>query len=86
MKISQYLYVFNYICTKGLKTEGVFYHEEIFAWHEKDGYTCYIGYKDLVLTLHFHGNNSFTYQNKNTLEEFSEVIKGCLPESILSER
>lgn len=85
MNLSQYLYVFNYICTQGVKSENVYYTEDFIAWHDFDGYTCYIGYKDVVLTLNFHGNNSFTYQDKKSFENFNVKIQNFLPELITSE-
>lgn len=85
MKISQYLYVFNYICTKGVKSENIYYLNDFFTWHDFDGYTCYIGYKDVVLTLHFHGKHSFTYQDTSSFKSFVEKIQDFLPESITSE-
>lgn len=85
MNISQYLYVFNYICAQGFKSENVYYAEDFVAWHDFDGYTCYIGYKDVLLTLHFYGKHSLTYQDKNSFNIFSTKIKNFLPELISSE-
>lgn len=78
MKLSQYLYVFNHIRTKGIKTKDVYYNGDLFAWHDIDGYTCYLGYKDLTLTLYFHGKHAYEYQDKKTLKKFEQLVKKVL--------
>lgn len=85
MKLSQYLYAFNHIMSKGVKRGNVYYAGELFAWHDMDGYTCYIGYKDLTMTLHFHGIHSYDYQDKKTLNDFSHLVQSLLPKLAINE-
>lgn len=75
MNVSNYLYMFNQIVSYGEKREGRFHFEEFSAWHDFDGYTCYIGYRDLTMTIYFHNRFSFEYLDKNTLNKFHQLIK-----------
>ena len=53
MNMSRYLYVFNYVLSNGTKRQGKYHFGELSAWHDFDGYTCYIGYKDLTMSFTF---------------------------------
>jgi hypothetical protein len=75
MNNSQYLYIFNHVITKGVNRDGKFYFGELSAWHDFDGYTCYLGYKDLTMTLYFHNRFSFDYQEESTLKAFSLLVE-----------
>jgi DUF3081 family protein len=72
------LSAFNEIITKGERVDSEYQLSGVKAWHDYDGYTCYIGYKDLTLTLLFHGKLSMDYQDKKTLAEFYDKIKKIL--------
>ncbi|WP_077340087.1 DUF3081 family protein [Pseudocolwellia agarivorans] len=72
---SQYLYVFNHVITNGINREGRLYLGKLTAWYDFDGYTCYLGYKDLTMTLYFHNRFSFDYQEETTLKEFYLLIE-----------
>ena len=74
MKLYNYLYFFNHIISEGTKEEGVYTFSELTAWYEFDGYTCYIGYKDLVISLYFHSQYSCDYTNRQTLKEFENIV------------
>ena len=72
------LSAFNEILTKGKRIDSGYQLNGVKAWHDYDGYTCYIGYKDLTLTLLFHGKLSLDYQEKKTLAEFYDKMKKIL--------
>ncbi len=72
------LSAFNEILTKGKRIDSEYQLNGVKAWHDYDGYTCYIGYKDLTLTLLFHGKLSLDYQEKKTLAEFYDKMKKIL--------
>ena len=72
------LSAFNEIITKGERVDSEYQLSGVKAWHDYDGYTCYIGYKDLTLTLLFHGKLSMDYQDKKTLAEFYDKIEKIL--------
>jgi len=75
MKRLPYLHVFNIVISHGERRQNVFYFGELSAWHDFDGYTCYIGYKDLTLTLTFHNQLAYKFESKSTMDEFNKLIE-----------
>jgi hypothetical protein len=75
MNMSHHLYLFNHIISYGQQLEGKFHFEELSAWHDIDGYTCYIGYKDLTMSLYFHSRFDYDYQEKATFKEFFALVE-----------
>ena len=55
-------------------SSGRYCDGDLSAWHEMDGYTCYLGYKDLTITLMFHGQLSYDFDHKATLNEFNQIV------------
>ena len=78
IETADYLLVFNTIITEGEKFESKYLYKGLEAWHDFDGYTCFLSYKDLTLTLLFHGKYSFDFSNKETMNEFVKKIKQLL--------
>jgi hypothetical protein len=74
LKSREYLRVFDLIISQGIKSKGVHEFLDMRAWHDFDGYTCWLAYKDLTVTLLFHGKLSVDFTNKETLNEFSKKI------------
>ena len=68
------LEAFNVITAKGVKKDGVYEFLGVRAWQDFDGYTCWLSYKDLTVSLLFHGKYSFEYQDKDTLKAFFNKI------------
>ncbi|MFT6735256.1 MAG: hypothetical protein ACJAS9_003461, partial [Polaribacter sp.] len=60
--------------TEGVKVEGEYKFLGIRAWHDFEGYTCWLAYKDLTVTLLFHGKFSIDYEQKDTLHEFYKKV------------
>ncbi|MGB0936298.1 MAG: DUF3081 family protein [Colwellia sp.] len=76
MKLHKYLTLFNNIISKGKKQDdGKYQLDKFVAWHDHDGYTCYLGYKDLVMTLYFHNKYAYDYDDKKTLTSFELLVK-----------
>ena len=73
-----YLQAFNAILTIGEKVAGGVEFDGIKALHDFDGYTCWLTYKDLTLTLKFHNNYQFEYANTETLSQFIKKIDKLL--------
>ena len=69
-----YLHLYNVVSSMGKKIDGVFQYGDIKAWHDFDGYTCWLSYKDLTVTLMFHSKFEFEYSQKDTLVEFSKQL------------
>lgn len=75
MNLTLHLNVFNHIILQGQKVSEKYVLGELSAWHDFDGYTCYLGYKDLTMSLYFHSRFSYDYTNESTREEFNALIE-----------
>lgn len=69
-----YLHLFDVVSSRGEKIDGVFEYSNIKTWHDFDGYTCWLSYKDLMVTLMFHSKFQVEYTKNETLEEFSKLF------------
>ena len=69
-----HLTLFNEVLNRGTKQDSLYELDGITAWHDLDGYTCYLGYKDLTLTLMFHGKVALEYEQEETQLEFNNKI------------
>lgn len=78
VKKQNLLQIFNLVTTKGTKTDGIYELSGIRASQDFDGYTCWLAYKDLTVTLMFHGSHDFDYQQKDTLESFFKKVSKLL--------
>jgi hypothetical protein len=74
MQLSDHLHVFNHIVSNGNKVEDKYFLDGIHAWHDLDGYSCFIGYKDVTLSLYFHGKFSYDFDNEQSVKEFKKII------------
>ncbi len=72
------LEAFDLITTIGEKVDGVYEFDGIRAAHDFDGYTCWLSYKDLTISLLFHGKYDFDYQDEDTLKAFFKKISRLL--------
>lgn len=70
LKYRDYLRIFDLISTKGTKLGCEYEFVGIRAQHDFDGYTCWIAYKDLTVTLLFHGKFEVQFDRKDTFNEF----------------
>lgn len=70
LKYREFLRVFDLISTKGIKSGSEYEFVGIRAQHDFDGYTCWLSYKDLTVTLLFHGKFEVEFDNKDTFDEF----------------
>jgi len=85
MKISRLkkmnlLHVFNVVTTQGTHANGYYEFAGLRASLDIDGYTCWLSYKDLTVTLLFHGMYDFDYQEKDTLDTFFKKVVHILHE------
>ncbi|PKF63666.1 DUF3081 domain-containing protein [Psychromonas sp. psych-6C06] len=78
LKKQNLLEVFDLITSNGNKVDGVYQFEDINASHDFDGYTCWLSYRDLTVSLLFHGSYDFQYENKETLEQFFKKVSNLL--------
>ena len=70
LKYRDYLRLFDLISSKGVKSGSEYELSGIRAQHDFDGYTCWLAYKDLTITLLFHGKFDVEFENKDTFDEF----------------
>ncbi len=75
LTVMQFLHVFDCVRANGDKHDHKYQLGELVAWHDYDGYTCWLGYKDVVVTLMFHGSLKIEYQNSKNYAAFN---KQCL--------
>ncbi|PKH01363.1 DUF3081 domain-containing protein [Psychromonas sp. MB-3u-54] len=78
IKKQNMLKMFNLVTTKGSRTDGVYELSGIRASQDFDGYTCWLAYKDLTVTIMFHGKHDFDYKEKDTLDIFFNRISDLL--------
>jgi hypothetical protein len=73
IQLRDFLQIYDAISTNGVKVDGVYEYLDIKAWHDFDGYTCWISYKDLTITLLFHGRFEMDYKYEDTLKQFYKI-------------
>jgi len=73
-----YLHLFNVVSTLGEKVNGGYEYQSIRAWHDFDGYTCWLKYKDLTVTLLFHNKYKIDYQSEDTVNIFLKKVDKLL--------
>lgn len=78
LKKRNLLEVFNLITTKGSKVGSDYTYSGIKAGQDFDGYTCWLSYKDLTVTLLFHGPYDLNYKEEDTLKVFFNKIANLL--------
>ncbi|MBC3767630.1 DUF3081 family protein [Neptunicella marina] len=70
----QALKVFNLVCEKGEKRDEHYFYQGLEAWHDFDGYTCYLKFNQATLTLYFHGKYNLDYADNGELESLFKKI------------
>ncbi|NRD72666.1 DUF3081 family protein [Shewanella sp. VB17] len=76
MTHANYLELFNHVLTHGTKQLSTMCLGSLSAWHEIDGYTCYLRSEGVTLTLLFHNRFSYEYDDESALLTFkSETEK-----------
>lgn len=73
--IKEFLRVFDYLRSTGEQLDNKYQLGEMFAWHDYDGYTCWLSYRDVTVTLMFHGSLKIEYDKASNYEDF---INHCL--------
>lgn len=71
----EFLRVFDYICSHGDKMDNQYKLGEIQASHDYDGYTCWLTFKDVTVTLMFHSSLKIEYGETSNYADF---IGQCL--------
>ncbi|NOH95786.1 DUF3081 domain-containing protein [Vibrio sp. 99-70-13A1] len=74
LTIKEFLRVFDCIRTSGEQLDNKYLLGEVYAWHDYDGYTCWLSYKDVTVTLMFHGSLKIEYGKP---ANYSDFINHC---------
>ena len=61
-----------------LAKQSFFSLDGLKAWHDTDGYTCWLSFKDLTVTLLFHGRIALDFKRSETFDEFSRMANRLL--------
>ena len=75
MHMHRYLALFNHLISLGDRKGDRYHLAELSAWYDYDGYTCYLGYQDLTMTIYFHNKYAYDYQDKQTLSSFEKMVE-----------
>lgn len=78
LALKDLLQIFNLVTTDGEKVNESYEFQGVKAWHDFDGYTCFLEYKDLTLTLLFHGRYNVDFQQQETFDNFVTKINKML--------
>jgi len=73
--IKEFLRVFEFIRSSGEQLDNKYQVGEMTAWHDYDCYTCWLSYRDVTVTLMFHGSLKIEYDKASNYEDF---INHCL--------
>lgn len=68
------LSVFNHVISHGDRSDESYVFQEFTAWSDFDGYTCFLKYRDVTLTMMFHGKYDLDYPNRDELVLFEKQI------------
>ncbi len=68
------LSVFNHILSHGEQCDGNYVFQGFKAWSDFDGYTCFLNYSNVTLTMMFHGKYEVDYPNRDELILFENKI------------
>ncbi|MGF1711803.1 DUF3081 domain-containing protein [Vibrio kagoshimensis] len=75
LTIKEFLRVFDCIRASGDRLDDRYVLDEVYAWHDYDGYTCWLSYKDVTVTLMFHGTLKIEHGKPSN---YSAFISHCL--------
>ena len=68
----EFLRVFDFIRSSGEKADHEYQLGELHAWHDYDGYTCWLRYKDVTVALMFHSSLKIEYDKSSSYTDFVE--------------
>ncbi|WP_028773033.1 DUF3081 family protein [Shewanella waksmanii] len=74
LNMTSALNAFNQVVKLGTKNDGIYRYQHIEAWHDFDGYTCYLKACGVTLSLLFHGKYHIDYQQPQQLNDFMSLI------------
>lgn len=85
MALHKYLSVFNHIIEQGDKRDNKYHSHGLSAWHDFEGYTCYLGYQGLTMTIYFHNKYTYDSPSSQTQAEFESLIDKLISDKAFHE-
>lgn len=73
--IKRCLLVFDKVLTSGTQKDGRYQYQGFEAWTDFDGYTCYLSFNDVVVTLMFHSKYDVQFATTESLIKFEKKIQ-----------
>jgi hypothetical protein len=67
----EFLRVFERVRSTGERIDQKFRLGEMYAWHDYDGYTCWLNYRDITVTLMFHGSLKIECDRSSNYTDFT---------------
>jgi len=74
IKLGNALRVYNNVISNGVRQDNTYQLGELEAWYDFDGYSCYLRYQDLLLSVYFHSRFECDYEHKATFERFIRIL------------
>ncbi len=75
LDIARYLLVFNQILSRGERIDQHYHYPDMEAWHDFDGYTCFLAFHGVTLTMFFHGHYQLDYPNQKAFSAFQDKVE-----------
>lgn len=74
LNVKACLAVFNHVLNQGSCEENIYHYQGFKAWSDFDGYTCYLGYGKVTVSLMFHGPYHLDYADEADLALFIKKV------------
>lgn len=74
LDIKQAMRVFNQVQTHGEKRQGRYYWRQLEASSDFDGYTLYLNYQNVKLSLFFHNSYHISFNTRQELDQFYQLL------------
>ena len=72
--LKQCLLAYDVVCQKGKSVDGRHEYLGVTAWTDFDGYHCFLKYKDVEMTLMFHGKYDIQFTSADNLRQFEKKL------------
>jgi len=68
------LLAYDLVCKNGKLTSGRYEYSGLTAWTDFDGYHCFLNFKDVEMTLMFHGKYDIQFKSAESLRLFEKKL------------
>ena len=72
--LKQCLLVYNKVTSQGALLDGKYQLSGVKAWSDFDGYHCFLEYRDVVMTLMFHGKYDIQFSDPEAVKRFEKKL------------